>query len=193
MNRPLALFLSRIAHPLVILTFFVFYSNLRLQELDAALWTITAMLAITIVPLIVWNWLKWKQGVYSNFDVSVREQRFSMFGFVFVLAAILIAFLFLSNQPQEILFGSLILIQVILITFLLNFRLKSSLHLAVCTYIAMGMVPLNGPMALGLMLLTPLLAWARVSLGRHQWNEVITGSMLGTGSGIQLLYLTDYL
>ncbi|WP_209330354.1 hypothetical protein [Lunatimonas salinarum] len=193
MNQPLALFLSRLAHPLVILTLFVFYSNLRLQEFDAALYTISGMLGITIIPLIVWNWIKWKQGVYANFDVSIREQRFSMFGVIFLLAAILVAFLHLSDQPKEIFLGSLLLIQAILLTFLLNFRLKSSLHLAVCSYLAMAMLPLHVPMALGLIALAPWLAWARVSLGRHHWSEVIAGSLVGTGSGVQLLYLTDYL
>lgn len=193
MKRPLALFLSRLAHPLVVLTFFVCYSNLRLQEPGDALRTITGMLGITILPLIAWNWIKLRLGVYSNFDVSVREQRYSMFGFIFILASLLVVFLYVTDQPGEIRIGSLILIQVLLFSFLLNFRLKSSLHLAVCTYIAMGMLPLHVPMAVGLMILAPGLAWARVILGRHHWNEVISGSLVGTGSGIQLLYLTDYL
>jgi hypothetical protein len=193
MTKQIALLISRLVHPLVILTFFVFYSNLKIQESSRALATIAAMIGLTIVPLTLWNWLKLKQGVYQNFDVSVREQRYSMFGFVFFLAGLLIAYLYLSEQPREIRLGSLLMIQVIVLTFLLNFRLKSSLHLAVCSYIALGLVPLNPTWSVVLAAAIPLLAWSRVHLGRHRWIEVATGTFIGAFTGVQLLYQLDFL
>lgn len=193
MNTKTALFISRIAHPLVIMPLFIVYTSYQIHEPTTALWTASGIIGITVFPLIGWILVKLKKGHYSNFDVSVRGQRFSMFAFVFLLAALLVAFLRATNQPDVMMKGCLLMIQVLLISFILNFWLKPSLHLSVCGYIAMGLWPMSQLLSLALLLIMPLLAITRIKLGRHTWQEVVLGALIGLSSGIQFLYLTDNL
>lgn len=129
-------------------------------------------------------------GRYSNFDVSIQSQRFSLYLWILFLAAITILFLWASDLPGEVLTGALVLLQLLLLAFLLNFQIKISLHLAIATYISFAISTLNMTLAVLLFITLPLIAWSRWRLGRHLPAELIWGAFLGLICGIQLLFLT---
>nr|MBI1231115.1 hypothetical protein [Cytophagales bacterium] len=192
MNQKIALGISRIAHPLLLLSLFVFYSTFSILDVETAVWTALTIIAIAVIPLIGWNSWKTHRGAYSNFDVSIREQRFSMFGFIFLLSCLLIGFLYLSGQPSALLVGTLLLIEGLLLVFFLNFWIKASLHITVAAYICFGLLPLNPHFAAALAAMIPLIGWARVTQKRHTVPEVVWGLGIGVFTGIQLLYWTGY-
>ncbi|WP_114748947.1 hypothetical protein [Pleomorphovibrio marinus] len=190
MKQNLALTISRVFHPMVVMPLFICYVVFSIQPIQQALWTTAYILGIGIFPLAIWNIYRTKTGKYSNFDVSNREQRFSMFGVVFLLAFLLLAYLWLSGQPQVILIGCLLVLGLIFISFLVNFWLKSSLHTAFITYVALGLWPMDNHLSLAIGLGIPIVAWARVTQLRHSLAEVGIGFVSGAIFGILLLYLT---
>jgi hypothetical protein len=192
MKQQIALAISRMAHPLMLVSLFIIYSTFAILDPQKAIWTAVGILGIAVIPLIGWNIWKTSRGEYSNFDVSIREQRFSMFGIIFSLSFILIGFLYFSGQPSVLLIGCLLLIEALLLVFLLNFWIKASLHMTVSTFIACGMLPLNPVLACILFAIVPFIGWARVTQKRHFWGEVLAGLAIGLFTGIQLLYWTGY-
>jgi membrane-associated phospholipid phosphatase len=106
------------------------------------------------------------------------------------LGIVVFGFLWLSNQPGPVLTGGLVLIQLLMISFLLNFRIKVSLHLAIAAYISIALCPINFPMGIGLFVLLPLIAWSRWYLGRHGILELVLGALLGLICGFEFLWLS---
>lgn len=192
MKQQIALAISRLAHPLILISLFIIYSTYNIRDPKTAAWTSFAILGIAIIPLIGWNVWKTHKGEYSNFDVSIREQRFSMFGIIFTLSFLLIVFLYFSGQPSVLLIGCLLLIEAMLLVFLLNFWIKASLHMTVSTFICCGLLPLNPIFAWILFAIVPFIGWARITQKRHRWEEVLAGLGIGLFTGAQLLYWTGY-
>ena len=192
MKQQIALAISRLAHPLILLSLFIIYSTFSIHDPQTAVWTSASILGIAVIPLLGWNVWKTHKGEYSNFDVSIREQRFSMFGIIFALSFLLIGFLYFSGQPTVLLIGCLLLIEALLIVFLLNFWIKASLHMTVSTFIGCGLLPLDPVLARILFALVPLIGWARITQKRHHWEEVLAGVAIGLFTGVQLLYWTGY-
>lgn len=192
MKQQIALAVSRLAHPLILISLFIIYSTFSIQDPKKAVWTSLGILGIAIIPLIGWNVWKTHKGAYSNFDVSIREQRFSMFGIIFSLSFLLVAFLYFSGQPSILLIGCLLLIEALLLVFILNFWIKASLHMTVSTFIGCGLLPLNPVLAGILFAIIPFIGWARITQKRHRWEEVLAGFAIGLFTGVQLLYWTGY-
>ncbi|HSI77731.1 MAG TPA: hypothetical protein VK957_17660 [Lunatimonas sp.] len=192
MKQQIALTISRLAHPLILISLFIIYSTYNIQEPLTAAWTSFAILGIAVIPLIGWNIWKTHKGEYTNFDVSVREQRFSMFGIIFTLSFLLIGFLYFSGQPSVLLIGSFLLIEALLLVFILNFWIKASLHMTISTFICCGLLPLNPTLAAILSAVVPVIGWARITQKRHSWEEVGAGVAIGLFTGVQLLYWTGY-
>ncbi|WP_158857082.1 hypothetical protein [Lunatibacter salilacus] len=192
MKQHIALAISRLAHPLLLISLFIIYSTYTIQDPRTAAWTSFAILGIAVIPLIGWNIWKTHKGEYSNFDVSIREQRFSMFGIIFSLSLILIGFLYFSGQPSVLIIGCLLLIEAMLLIFILNFWIKASLHMTISTFICCGLLPLNATLAAILGIIVPFIGWARITQKRHSWEEVLAGMATGLFTGIQLLFWTGY-
>jgi len=193
MKQQVALGISRIAHPLILVSLFIIYSTFSIQDAQKAIWTSVSVLGIAVIPLIGWNFWKTRRGSYSNFDVSVREQRFSMFGIIFFLSFVLVGFLYFSGQPSILIIGCLLLVEALFLVFMLNFWIKASLHMTVSTFICCGLLPLNPILASVLCGIIPMIAWARITQKRHTWQEVLIGLTIGLVTGVQLLYWTGYL
>lgn len=192
MKQQIALAISRIAHPLILISLFIIYSTFSIHDSQTAAWTSAGILGIAVIPLIGWNVWKTHKGEYSNFDVSIREQRFSMFGIIFTLSFLLIGFLYFSGQPSVLLIGCLLLIEALLLVFVLNFWIKASLHMTISVFIGCGLLPLNPILTWLLFAIVPFIGWARITQKRHHWEEVLAGLAIGLFTGIQLLYWTGY-
>lgn len=185
-----AIIISRVGHPINLLTAFLVFTVFSIHEVKMAYFTVGGVVLLGVFPLVVWNWTKTRKGTYTNFDVSVREDRYSMFGFIFFLSLLVILFLVWTGQPSEIITGTLVTVEMVFLAFLINFRLKISLHTAISLFIGFGFLPLSLPLAIGSFSSVPLIAWSRWLMGRHQVSELIGGAILGMFCGIQLLYLT---
>lgn len=190
MKNRIALIISRIAHPISLIMAFMAYTFFSIHGPWKATWTLIAITALGILPLVIWNQSRTKKGIYTNFDVSVRKDRYSMFTLITVLTLLVILFIFISNQPWPVVAGSLVLLLLVLASFVLNFWLKVSLHMAVSFYVALGLWQIHPLPAVLLFLAIPFIAWSRKQLGRHQNDELLIGGMIGMFCGILLVWIT---
>ncbi|MBF8250251.1 MAG: hypothetical protein HW400_852 [Candidatus Levybacteria bacterium] len=144
---------------------------------DALKWTIFSYAFILVVVLFVIAGVM--LGVFSNFDVSKREQRPLLFSFsAFVIFCYLLSLLILHGP--KILFVAVFAIIFGLITFVIvNRWIKASVHVATATAVLMFVgITYKGYFFL-LLTLIPLLAWSRVKTKEHTATETIIGSILG--------------
>lgn len=156
---------------------FILVSRFSQNYLYALKWTIFSYAFILTVALfiIVCVFL----GIFSNFDVSKREQRPLLFAFsAFVMFCYFLS-LIVFNGPK-ILFLALftVILGFIAIT-IINKWIKVSIHLAVASsvFLFTGII-YRGYFFLFLVLI-PLLAWSRIKLKEHTPAETVVGSILG--------------
>lgn len=166
--------ISIAAHPLVLspLTVALASRDLRWAATVAA-WTM-----LPIVAVILWNV---RRGVWSDFDVSRREQRSGLYWYAIPL--LLGAYLFLPAQP-EFRRSMLALIAVLLVAFALSRFQKTSLHLmfaAFCTVVLWQVYPWS---LFAMVIVLAALAWSRWYLRHHTPLELVTGTLLGLAAGI---------
>lgn len=120
-----------------------------------------------------------KRKIFTDIDVSKREQRPLLFLFVSIIAMVYLSgLLFLQGPP--ILFFAItgILIGVIIFSFI-NLRIKASLHVASSSALIFILSILYGGNFLLLLVLIPIIAWSRVKLKRHSLSEATVGGTLG--------------
>ena len=131
-------------------------------------------------------------GVFTNFDVSKREQRPLLF---FLLGLIMLLY-FLSiiviGAPKVLFFGIFALMGSLLILFMVNKWIKVSIHMAVLVSVLI-LISLAYKGYLFLFLFVPLLAWARVKAKEHTILEVIYGGVLGIMLTFVIYFIGKYL
>lgn len=121
------------------------------------------------------------KGIYSDFDISKREERER-----FYLVTLVLAFVyFISTALIKGFFFHLT--AVVLSTFLIilaftvaNSFIKASIHLGiVCAFVfSMGLF-YGTNIFIPLFFLIPLMAWSRLKLKKHTPKELFTGGFLG--------------
>jgi len=142
-----------------------------------------ALLLSTLVPTAILLLSGVRSGRWSDADVSVRRerQRFFPWAVPFSLAGV-IAMSWLQ-APSYIIRGGMVTLGLFLVSWLVNFRLKLSLHALFAFYCAIILFRIGliyGAIAL---VLAVLVAWSRLFLRRHTHIELITGIALGLMGG----------
>jgi len=174
---PLARALSIAGHPflLIPLTVAIVTHNW--------VWT-TVVGACTTLPLTIITWRKVRRGTWSDFDVSRRDQRTSLYLVAAPLLAITFGLLFWLGAGPRLLRGVAAGALMLVAGVAGNRLLKTSLHMmfgAFCAVTIARAYPLS--LALSLPFLAAL-AWSRHALGRHTWMEIGVGVVVGAGAGV---------
>lgn len=139
---------------------------------------------------IAWILYKKKIGHYSDFSVSDRKQRYSLYYFSIpaVLGTALISYLL--NLPIfftiSLFTGGILL----MISYLSNFVIKSSLHTSLNVYLSLVVFTLDLPLGLLIFFLTILISISRVILKKHTIPEIISGFFIGILCGSSLYFFT---
>jgi hypothetical protein len=176
--KTLARIISFLTNPLLVLfplPFLLIYSS-GYGHLIALKWTLFSIIFLFIAGLFVLYEVK--QKVFSDMDVSKREQRKLLFSVIALIAAIYLFFLYILSAPQ-ILFITVWGVMIgILFASLINTKIKVSLHVGVITAVLLTLSQLyNLPYAI--FLIIPLVGWSRIEIRRHSLAEVITGLIFG--------------
>lgn len=151
----------------------------------------SAFLGIFALLLLLGKW----RGIFSDFDVSKREERPKLY-----LIALLLALMYLGST----LFFKGISSAISLMTFgvcvaviafaIVNYRLKASGHVGVASAFVLTVSFLYGEgVFFAIFWIVPLVAWSRLVLKRHTLREVVGGGALGAGITIGMLILTKIL
>lgn len=118
-------------------------------------------------------------GVFSNFDVSKREQRPLLFSFsAFAMFSYLLSLLILDG-PKVLFIALFAIILGLVVIVIVNKWIKASIHVATATSVLVFIGIVYKGYFFLLLMLIPLLAWARVKMKAHTALEVVMGAILG--------------
>lgn len=190
MKYRFAEFLSLLFHPVVfffVMPFFVVYRQTA-SPWSAMKWMLFSSLFIDIgiVLLLLGRW----RGIFSDLDISKREERTTFYLFALLLALLyLIAALFFKGILFPLSLVALGILCGIPLFFLMNRYVKASIHVGIATSFIITMVVMYGNMLFFfLWWIYPCVVWSRLVLKKHTIPEVIAGTFLGGAiTGITLL------
>jgi membrane-associated phospholipid phosphatase len=131
--------------------------------------------------------------MYTNFDISKREQRGSIFAFAAVLTSLYMASVILFGGPKVLLYSLFGLLMGVVIASLINTKIKASIHMAVYSAFALVLAFFYGSFFWILVIGAPLVAWSRIILKRHKLLETIVGTVLGIFIVIALYLVVKYI
>ena len=117
--------------------------------------------------------------VFSNFDVSKRQQRPLLFSFsAFAIFCYLLS-LYILDGPKVLFIAIFAIILGLIVIVIVNKWIKASIHMASATSVLLFVGIVYKGYFLLLLMLLPLLAWARVKTKEHTPLETVIGSVLG--------------
>ncbi len=189
----IAKIISIIGHPLLTIPLFVAIMMFAFEDAEKAWLNSALIIGCIFLPLCLRMYFKSKNGTYTNFDVSDRIQRKTLFAFIIPIMIVVTIILFLirpaSNFSISVLFGTILVI----ISQITNLFIKSSLHVSLNIYLAALAMTANLQIGIVIFLLTGIIAWSRIALGRHTRKEVIFGCIIGLVIGTTMLYSEGFL
>lgn len=175
-----ASFISVLFNPFLILVFlpFVLVYNATASVSASIGWTAFSFIFLLTLAQIVLYLVR--KGVFTNLDVSVRQQRPLLFNILVVTGIVYIIFLYILHAPRVLYVMIVSLLFGVLVARIVNVRIKASLHVATVAALILGVVLGYGAKYVFLLPLIPLVAWARVKLKRHTVSETVTGGVVGS-------------
>jgi membrane-associated phospholipid phosphatase len=191
--KNIAKLVSTIGNPIVLGLFFAFYNYFIVKSTDSQPWMILVVVAFLLIPLVVFVGLKVKKGEYADYDVSNRVKRMEVYKFILVLLFVLIVASFAFHFPISAKCINIAIFAQLLFSFILNQRLKVSMHTSFSFLYAFLFFPLNMTSALVLYVFGFFNGASRLLLNRHQPNEVIAGFILGNIVGVFYLLSIHYI
>jgi membrane-associated phospholipid phosphatase len=128
-----------------------------------------------------------RKGTWGTVDASHRRERPVLYGVGGAALLALIAYLAITSPSSPLVRGAGYTLAMIAVCAAATVWIKVSLHLAVAALAAMVLLHMDSPAGWVLAALLPLLAWSRVSLGRHTWTEVALGAVIGAITGLMVV------
>jgi hypothetical protein len=191
--KKIANIISIIGHPLLTIPLFVAIVMFGFEVFSKAALISFLIIGCVFIPVTLMMYKKSKNGTYTNFDVSDKTQRRSLFIFAIPILIIVTSILFFTNQSKNLCISVLFALILLIISYLVNFYIKSSLHVSLNIYLSSLIVTNNFKIGIAVLLFTGLISWSRVKLGRHSLKEVIVGFIIGLIVSIIMLKLEGYI
>jgi membrane-associated phospholipid phosphatase len=191
--KKIASFISVIGNPLYTIPLFVLIVMFGNEDFSKAALISFLIIGCIFVPVILWMFIKSKNGTYTNFDVSDKHQRKSLFWFAFPLILVITVLMFVTNQPKNISISMLFALILVVTSQVTNFFIKSSLHVSLNIFLSSLIFTVNYKIGIAVLLFTGLLIWSRLKLERHTVKEVLTGFVIGLIISLIMLKTEGYL
>lgn len=175
----IARWVSRLGHPFLLPLVALLVVTLQVVPTREAL-AIVALTAVTItIPVLLFTRRQVQQQRWSDYDVSVRQDRYRLYPLILALCGISALSFWLLDAPAFMLRGILAGGALAFVAMLINLVLKISLHAALATLCALVILALIPWLGLAACVFAALVGWSRVALRRHTAVEVISGALLG--------------
>ncbi|MFL6545324.1 MAG: hypothetical protein ACJ8LM_09120 [Candidatus Udaeobacter sp.] len=185
--KPTVLFarwVSRIGHPLVSISLSIgIIIALRLANRAGLALSLT-LLATVILPMALLLFRGYQSRRWSDPDVSVRAERARFYPRAILISAMAVIVLLLFRAPGFALRGATVTLFLLIVSALINCRIKLSLHALFAFYSAVILFAVNpfvGAIALAMAI---LVFWSRLYLKRHDLLEMLLGVSLGLLGGL---------
>lgn len=168
----LARFLSIAGHPFLLIPLMVAVATRN--------WIPTAIVgAVTILPLLVITLRNVRRGVWSDHDVSHRQQRTGLYLAILPLLGISALLLWLMDGSPHMMRGFAAAAVMLALGLLGNRFLKISLHLMAAAFCAVTIARIYPASIYALVPFVAAIAWSRRKLDRHTWAEIVAGLAIG--------------
>lgn len=119
------------------------------------------------------------EGIFSNFDVSIRKERPKLFLAGAIVGILYLLTLILLSGPRVLFILVLGILLGVIIIGILSRWLKTSIHTASISAFSLSVVILFGVNYIPMLFLIPLMAWSRIEIKKHTPSEVFVGGFLG--------------
>jgi hypothetical protein len=183
MKRSIARVISTLGNPLVLSFLVAIYVNFSTLEWAQALERTAILAGCGIVPIFWYINRKVGQGNYADHDVSARTKRPTLYLFSLSVLLVMIAILHFTGQPRAVVNGAWAAWTLAAVSFLINFKAKTSLHTGYAFLIGFLALSAHFGVGVGLIAFAFLVGWSRVALRRHTLLEVFIGATLGSSIG----------
>lgn len=132
-----------------------------------------------------------RQGKISDWHISSRSERVQTWLIVWsvVLSAVPVALLVALDGPRYLLMAFMATLVLVLINLAITLRWKVSQHVSGVALGATLLAGVMGPELIPVLLLIPLVAWARVRDQAHTVPQTIAGGAIGVGVALVMLRL----
>jgi hypothetical protein len=184
-----ARWISILGHPFVLIPLLVAAVTARWMPPERVALIVGIVLLVSVVPMLLLMSRRVRSGAWTNYDVSVREQRRGMFPMAMAIAGGTTLVLLAVGTPRPVMHGVVASLVLIVIAAVVNLWLKISLHMAFAVFTAVSLVSLGWWMTAVGLLLALAIAWSRLELERHTMAEVVGGALLGAMVGVGLVVL----
>ena len=184
----IAKLISNFGNPFTLIFLFTVFSTFHFLPVNKAIKISIIILFIALIPTGLFIIYNVKKGTYTNYDVSNQKQRPSLYLFSLSVLIFIIAVLVFNQEPKFIIGGGIAAFILLLISFLVNMKVKCSLHTSFAVFIALAFLHLNLIWSFGLLLFAFFMGWSRLILRRHTIGEVMIGGILGSTVGL-LFYI----
>lgn len=178
-----ALFISAAGNPLITFSVFILFVTFKLFDAQKASWISLLVIGGVTLPVTVHSYRKTKKGHYTNFDISDRKQRENFYPFLLGLLSVSSVLLFVTGQPAGFCYGSLVFLAMVAVSFVINYRIKVSMHTSSSFYLALSLLKLSVTGGLLMLAFAFLISYSRLMLKRHTLIEVLAGGALGVAFG----------
>lgn len=177
---PLARWLSIALHPFVVFTALALLAAWRL---DSSAFLRTGVTVGAMVA-VIWVFVLWRKrsGHWSTVDASHRQERPVLYALLLVL--LVACWWWMGGTASPMARGIATIGAMLATAAVLNRWIKLSLHMASLAFTGVTLLFLLPPAGVVALCLLPLLAWSRLRMGRHTWQEVVAGTLLGVGFGL---------
>lgn len=175
-------------HPLVTVPFVVIFLLFQTQPFWNALFISGLVIGIIQIPVLINLTRKLKKGKIESYDVSNRNERKKFYFLVIPLLIIVNLILLFTNQSKDLIFSFLFATILLLIMQVMNYFIKSSLHVAVNVYLGFLIFNLNPNTGILWWIFVLFIAWSRLELKKHTTQEIVCGFIIGAlcGSVLQI-------
>lgn len=185
--RQVARWISIVLHPFVMMVLSVAVIAERRGGRKEALWSVGLIGLFSILPIALLMASQVRRGAWRDVDASGRNERPTLYVAGIGGMAAMICYLIVFEPGSFLLWGTLVMLGLLVVCAVLTVWVKVSLHMAAATASATVVMLVGSPWGWVLGCILPVLAWSRLALGRHRLEEVVLGFSLGLMAGLILL------
>jgi membrane-associated phospholipid phosphatase len=125
-------------------------------------------------------------GHWGHVDATDRRERPVLYAVGGGGVLVLLGYLAVSRPGSDLMRGAVGTLGMLVVCAVLTRWIKLSLHMAAAALAATTLLRLASPAGWVLAAVLPVLAWSRVSLGRHSWAEVALGLAVGAATALAI-------
>jgi len=177
---------SVILHPFVMVGVMVGTAAASRQTRSEAFRSIALVVLMTIVPIAVLMIRQVRRGVWENADASNRRERPMLYLVQGAGLIALLAYLTLSGPQSFMVRGVVATLGMVAVCAVATRWIKVSLHMAFAALAATTLAVMGSIVGYVLLLVLPVLAWARLALSRHTPLELALGTLAGVSAGVAI-------